>query len=296
VPGVVSGRTGGRDDVVTVGGRLGDTRTERQMRAEGTALVTGASRGIGRAVAVELAARGFDVVATMRDPAAGVDLPVGIEVHALDVTRPDTIDIPAGLRVLINNAAVEGANLPVELTPIENWRHEFETNVFGLVEVTRRAIPSMRAAGGGVIVNITSAGLLVPMPFFAAYRASKAAVAAIGESLRTELAPHGIRVVEILPGPIDTVMLAGSAVAPDASDHDAYRRLAERVGELRGDLRADATPVGSAAAAIVDVVLDDAAPLRNACDAYGAMLLEGWGAATDERYQAGFLAAFAVDP
>jgi NAD(P)-dependent dehydrogenase (short-subunit alcohol dehydrogenase family) len=144
------------------------------MTPTGTALVTGASRGIGRGVAQELARRGFDVVATMRNPDAAGDLTKDprIAVARLDVDDPTTITIPPGLRVLVNNAAIEGENLSLEDTPMDDWRRQFETNVFGLVEVTRRALPALRANGGGVIVNLTSAGLLVPMPFFAVYRAS----------------------------------------------------------------------------------------------------------------------------
>jgi NAD(P)-dependent dehydrogenase (short-subunit alcohol dehydrogenase family) len=122
---------------------------------EGKALVTGASRGIGRVLALELCARGFDVVATMRDTAAGSSLvdeaagsPGSLVVGRLDVTDADSIVIPDGLRVLVNNAAVESENLPVEETTMAAWRAVFDTNVFGVVEVTRRAIPSLRRSGG----------------------------------------------------------------------------------------------------------------------------------------------------
>src|SRR2546422_10650781 len=140
------------------------------MESAGIAVVTGASRGIGRAVALELARRGFEVVATMRDPAAGADLPM--RVARLDVTDPGTMDLPDGLRVLVNNAGVEIDHLPFEATPLALWREMFEANVFGLVEVTRRAVPIMRAGGGGVICNVTSSSLFAPVPFFAPYRAS----------------------------------------------------------------------------------------------------------------------------
>ena len=93
------------------------------MEPKGTAVVTGASRGIGRAVAIELAARGFDTVATMRDPADGDGpLRTAFEVQRLDVTDPSTIALPDGLRVLVNNAGVESDNLPLEHMPLESWR------------------------------------------------------------------------------------------------------------------------------------------------------------------------------
>ena len=95
----------------------------------------------------------------MRDPAMGADLPsigdlVGtIAVQALDVTDPDTFEMPVALRVLVNNAGVEGDNLPVEHTELGDWRRMFETNVFGLIEITHRALPVMRAGGGGVVLQ-----------------------------------------------------------------------------------------------------------------------------------------------
>ena len=87
------------------------------MKAEGVAVVTGASRGLGRAVAVELAERGFDVIATMRDPAVA-DLPAGITVQRLDVTDPGDFAFPRDLSVLVNNAGVRRAYLPVEHVPV----------------------------------------------------------------------------------------------------------------------------------------------------------------------------------
>jgi NAD(P)-dependent dehydrogenase (short-subunit alcohol dehydrogenase family) len=259
------------------------------MHAEGTALVTGASRGIGRAVALELAARGFDVVATMRDPTAGATLlddaaaaGTRLRVEPLDVTDPASIRLPDELRVLVNNAAVEGEHPPFEATPMDLWRRMFETNVFGLIEVTRRAIPRLRAAGGGVVCNVTSSSILAPVPFYAPYRSSKAAVSAIGESLRAELAPLGIRVLEIMPGPIDTDMLANSGHPPEAIDHDGYEAAAQRSHEGRAAVDAQITSTADAATAIADAILDDDAPLRVACDPLAIGLLDYWRASSDE--------------
>ena len=96
----------------------------------------------------------------------------------------------------------------------------------------------MRDAGGGVICNITSSSMLAPVPFLGAYRASKAAVTAIGESLQAEVAQFGIRVLEIMPGPIETDMLARvrQARAPRSST-SAYRALAEKMWEGRQRIR-----------------------------------------------------------
>jgi NAD(P)-dependent dehydrogenase (short-subunit alcohol dehydrogenase family) len=255
------------------------------MQPEGIAVVTGASRGIGRAVAVELAARGFDVVATMRSP----EPCEGLRVQRLDVTRPDTIDLPEGLRVLVNNAGVEREHLPVEETALELWREMFETNLFGLVDVTRRAIPRLRAAGGGVICNIGSSAILAPVPFYAAYRASKAAVSALSMTLRAELASQGIRVVEIMPGPVDSDMLRHSQETKIHATGEPYRALAEHMNANKSMVATMIQPAADAARHIVDAILDDDGPMRYGCDPMSTGMIDAWRRATDEEMMRGML-------
>ena len=266
------------------------------MEPAGTAAVTGASRGIGRAIALELARRGFDVVATMRDPAAGAGMSDEaaeadgrLRVQALDVTRPDTVRLPDGLHVLVNNAGVEREHLPVEETPLKWWRDMFETNVFGLVEVTRRAIPLVRAAGGGVICNIGSSSVLAPVPFYAAYRASKAAVSAISETLRAELAPQGIRVVEIMPGPVDSDMLRHSQETMVAPAGEPYRAVADHMNASKSMVASMIQPAGDAARLIVDAILDDDGPMRYGCDPMSTGMIDAWRRASDEEMMRGML-------
>jgi NAD(P)-dependent dehydrogenase (short-subunit alcohol dehydrogenase family) len=260
------------------------------MEPKGVAVVTGASRGIGRAIAVDLAQAGFDVVATMRDPAAGKGLAdeVGattgsITVQALDVNDPSTIDLPTDLRVLVNNAGIERDYLPLEHTPMEHWRDVFETNVFGLVEVTRRAVPLLRANGGGVVCSVTSSSILVPVPFYAVYRASKAAVSALDDTLRVELAPFGIRVVEIMPGPVESDMLFASERIAEAAEYDEYRAMAERAFEGRMQVTDQYTPAPVAAAAIRAAILDDGGPMRYGCDPMSVGVIEMWRSSSDEQ-------------
>jgi len=266
------------------------------MEPKGIAVVTGASRGIGRAVAIELAARGFDTVASMRDPADGDDLARSqasrIRVERLDVTDPSSIELPDGLRVLVNNAGVESENLPVEHMPIESWQRLFATNVFGLVEVTKRAVPIMRTAGGGVICNVTSSSTLAPVPFLGTYRASKAAVTALGESLAAEVAQFGIRVIEVMPGPIETAMLAASDRPAAAVEHAEYRELAERLWEGRRAIRDSYTPADEAARRIVDAICDDDGPLRYGCDDLSEGMLAGWNSTDNARWVHGMLRSF----
>ncbi len=257
------------------------------MDVGGSALVTGASRGIGRAIAVELARRGFDTVASMRDPAAGAGLadaaPGRLRVAGLDVTDPATFELPGDLRVLVNNAGVDSAYLPVEHCDLDDWRAVFETNVMGLVGLTMAAIPTLRANRRAVICNVSSSSILAPVPFYAAYRASKAAVSAFGDTLRVELAPSGVRVVEILPGPVDTDMFRLSTGELAATRFDRYRRMAEVATRVRRQ-SADpmVSPAADAATLIVDAILDDQGPLRYGCDPLSVGLLDLWRQSDDE--------------
>jgi NAD(P)-dependent dehydrogenase (short-subunit alcohol dehydrogenase family) len=257
------------------------------MEIHGSALVTGASRGIGRAVALELAHRGFHTVATMRDPAAGsglADEASGrLEVRRLDVTDTATFDLPGDLRVLVNNAGVDTEYLPVEHADIGDWRRMFETNVFGTVALTSAAIPTLRDNRPSVVCTITSSSIIAAVPFYSAYRASKAAASAFCDSLRVEVAPFGIRVVEILPGPVDTDMFRLSTGDLDATRFPRYQALAGIAGELR---RAHADPrvvePAAAASAIVDAILEESGPMRYGCDPVSHELIDLWRQSDDE--------------
>jgi NAD(P)-dependent dehydrogenase (short-subunit alcohol dehydrogenase family) len=253
----------------------------------GSALVTGASRGIGRAVAIELADRGFDTVATMRNPDDGADLAAATDgrltVSRLDVTDPVSYDLPGDLRVLVNNAGADSEYLPVEHSSLQDWRDLFETNVVGVVRLTAAAIPNLRANRPAVVCNITSSSILASVPFYSTYRATKAAVSAMGDSLRVELAPSGIRVVEILPGPVDTDMFRLSTGEQAASRFNRYRAMADQVATLRQE-NADplvSTPA-AAAALIVDAILDDQGPMRYGCDPLSIGLVALWRQSDDE--------------
>lgn len=262
-------------------------RKNPAMDIGGSALVTGASRGIGRAVALELAERGFDTVATMRDPdaAAWPTEPQSgrLRLARLDVTVPESYRVPGDLRVLVNNAGLDGDGLPVEHADLASWRRVFETNVFGVVGLTSAAIPTLRSNGPSVICSITSSSILAAVPFYATYRASKAAVSALNDSLRVEVAPFGIRVVEILPGPVDTDMFRLSTADPQAARFERYRDVTGVATSLRRQ-HADPRVVDPAVAArrIVDAILDDAGPMRYGCDPVSDELMELWRRHDDE--------------
>ncbi len=235
----------------------------------GSALVTGASRGIGRAVAAALVDAGVTTYSGVRTPTGD---PIGTEIH-LDLADLGDYRPPADLAVLVNNAGLDTQYLPAEHLPLDEWREVFEVNVFGLVDLTQRCIPIMRALGGGVIVNLTSSSLAVDMPLYGCYRASKAAVAAMSGSMRVEVAPFDIRVLEVPPGPIATDMLAESDRRPEAADSPGYEQLAQDVWDGRRSVEPFVTPVADAADRIVAAILDDTVNGIVACDQLGADLM-----------------------
>ena len=191
--------------------------------------------------------------------------------------------MPGDLRVLVNNAGVDSEYLPVEHSDIDDWRSLFETNVLGTVSATAAAIPTLRANRPAVVCNITSSSILACVPFYSAYRATKAAVSAFGDTLRVELAPFGIRVVEIMPGPIDTDMFQLSKGEQVASRFGRYRQMSDHVAELRRE-HADpmVTSPADAASLIVDAILDDSGPMRYGCDPLSIGFLDLWRQSDDE--------------
>lgn len=178
----------------------------------GNALVTGCSSGIGRAAAQGLAKAGFTTWATARRVEAIEDLAAqGCHTLALDVTdEASMVDAVAAIAamdgavaVLVNNAGY-GEYGPVEELDGEALRRQFETNVFGLVRMCQLVLPGMRAAGRGRIINVSSMGGEMALPAGGAYHASKYAVEALSDVLRVEVAPFGVDVVVIQPGPVQT--------------------------------------------------------------------------------------------
>jgi NAD(P)-dependent dehydrogenase (short-subunit alcohol dehydrogenase family) len=182
------------------------------MREKQVILITGSSSGIGRATAIEATRRGHRVFASARCREDVADLTAkGIETLVLDVTDPGSIDAGVAtvlgttgrIDALVNNAGY-GQYGAIEDVSDEEWRAQFEVNVFGAVAVLRAVLPGMRAARQGTIVNVSSLAGKVTVPFAGPYCASKHALEAISDALRVELAPWRIRVVVVEPGPIAT--------------------------------------------------------------------------------------------
>lgn len=181
-----------------------------------TVLITGCSSGYGLETARHFHARGWTVIATMRNPRAGL-LPAEMRLLPLDVTRADSIAAAiaaAGpIDVLVNNAGI-GAFGAFEATPMAYIRQVFDTNTFGTMAMVQAVIPQMRARRSGVIVNVTSTVTLAPMPLAAAYTASKQAIQGFTGSLAPELAAFGVRARLVEPGYAPTTRFAANTGIP----------------------------------------------------------------------------------
>src|SRR5678816_1733324 len=193
------------------------------------ALVTGASSGIGAAIAGRLAEAGYRVFGTSRRVASPERR--GFEMLSLDVTSDRSVEAAvkevvrrAGrIDVLVNNAGFSVAPAGAEESSIAQARSIFDTNFFGMVRTTRAVVPQMRRQGAGRIINIGSALGFLPMPYGALYAATKHAVEGYSESLDHELRTRGIRVSVIEPAYTKTQFDA-NFMAPDAK-LDEYREV-----------------------------------------------------------------------
>ncbi|MEV7910020.1 SDR family oxidoreductase [Streptomyces griseus] len=180
-----------------------------------TVLITGASSGYGRETALHFHAQGWNVIATMRTPRAGI-LPESdrLRIVELDVTDPESItaafEAAGPVDVLVNNAGIPSISV-FEGMPMERVREVFETNTFGVMATTQAVLPQFRERGSGVVVNVTSSVVLGHMPLSAVYKASKMAVEGFTASLSLELAPFGVQARTVQPGACLTTGFAANA-------------------------------------------------------------------------------------
>jgi NAD(P)-dependent dehydrogenase (short-subunit alcohol dehydrogenase family) len=180
-----------------------------------TWLVTGSARGLGRNIAEAVLAAGDCLVATARDPASLEDLKAryGDQVHtaALDVTDADAamravqiaVESFDRLDVLVNNAGF-GHIAPFEQTSADDFRAQMDTNFYGVVNLIRAALPTMRRQRSGHIINVSSVGGRVGTPGLSAYQSAKWAVGGFTEVLAQEAAPFGVKIVSVEPGGMRT--------------------------------------------------------------------------------------------
>src|SRR3954447_19350693 len=227
-----------------------------------TAIVTGASSGIGEATAARLAAAGYKVYGTSRRGAQAGKR--GFEMLTLDVTSDDSVALAVGeviaaegqIDLLVNNAGFGVAPGAAEESSIAQARSIFETNFFGMVRMTRAVVPHMRLRGTGRIINMGSVLGFLPMPFGALYAATKHAIEGYSESLDHELRTRGIRVSIIEPAYTKTQFDA-NFLAPD-SKLDEYREVRAALGNRLKQVIASAEEPG----VVAEVVLKAAIAAR----------------------------------
>jgi NAD(P)-dependent dehydrogenase (short-subunit alcohol dehydrogenase family) len=223
-----------------------------------TALITGTSSGIGRAAAQYFAQNGWNVVATMRAPEKETELQKlnNVRVVRLDVT--DTASIAAAfdeaerafgqVDVVVNNAGF-GVDGVFEAMSDEVIQRQFDTNVFGLMRVTREAIKRMRPRRGGTIVQIASMGGRLTFPLYSIYHASKWAVEGFSESLHYELRQFGVKIRIVEPGAIKTEFYGKGRefVRPEGTnDYDALVEKCDKLSMESGEKGADPMDVAKA--------------------------------------------------
>jgi NAD(P)-dependent dehydrogenase (short-subunit alcohol dehydrogenase family) len=233
------------------------------MKTEGKiALVTGASSGIGEAIAQQLVAAGYQTYGTSR---RGVESAKrSFEMLPLDVTNDESVEaaveevlrLHGRIDLLVNNAGFGVAPGGAEESSIEQAKAIFETNFFGLIRMTRAVVPHMRRQGSGRIINIGSVLGFLPMPYGALYAATKHAVEGYSESLDHELRTRGIRVSVIEPAYTKTPFDA-NFLEPDAK-LDEYREVRAAVNQRIKEVMATAEQPG----VVADTVLEAAIAAR----------------------------------
>ncbi len=182
-------------------------------------LITGASSGIGKSIGEFLHAKGFTVYGTSRSPERiinSVFLLLALDVRDKENIQKAVAEViqKAGrIDVVINNAGV-GITGPIEEIPSEEIKNNFETNLFGPIEVMKAALPFMRLQNSGLIINITSIAGYMGLPYRGIYSASKGALELITESLRMEVKSFGIHITNVAPGDFATNIAAGRFHSP----------------------------------------------------------------------------------
>jgi NAD(P)-dependent dehydrogenase (short-subunit alcohol dehydrogenase family) len=236
-------------------------------------LVTGTSSGIGLSIAVQAAEAGHQVVATMRDTSRADALRAAspdIDIRRLDVTDSDSITAAIDgvirdygrLDAVVNNAGA-GHVGTVETDSVDNFRKVMETNFFGVVQVTKAAMPHLRASRGR-LVTVTSVGGVVGQPFNEAYCAAKFAVEGMMESLAPVAAAHGVSVTVVEPGAVASEFVTNVGVDRD-SIFDALGPYAPQMKSYlarTGTAFADAQTSDEAAAVVLAALTDEQPAFR----------------------------------
>jgi len=268
-----------------------------------TILITGASTGIGKATALFFHEKGWNVIATMRSPEKEEDLTQldNVLVTRLDVVDLDSIDnaVDAGIErfgkidVLCNNAGY-GAYGPLESIPRENMLRQFDTNVIGLLDVTRAVLPHFRANKAGIIINISSIGGRMTFPLGSLYHGTKFAVEGITEALTYELGAIGVQAKLVEPGAIATDFAGRSFDFQNDESMEEYQALVGNLWTAFGEVLGNASPASLVAEVIYEAATDGTDQIRYTAGEDAKMFMAGRDSQDDATFIGGIKAQFGL--
>jgi NAD(P)-dependent dehydrogenase (short-subunit alcohol dehydrogenase family) len=257
-------------------------------------LITGTSKGIGKATALVLGRAGYNVYATMRDPKASADLAataekekLPIRVLAMDVNSDSSVsetirsiqEKHGPIDILVNNAGIERHG-SIEELPIAEARAVMETNYFGALRCIQAVLPEMRRRQSGCIINVSSVGGRISSPPLTAYCASKWALEAISEGLAQEVKAFNVRVAVVEPGIIDTGMARSIAKEPAPSTYPHAQRMAG----LFASVLENPTPPSLVADKILEIIRNGSWKLRYVVGPDAEGYLQRRASMTDEEW------------
>jgi NAD(P)-dependent dehydrogenase (short-subunit alcohol dehydrogenase family) len=264
-----------------------------------TIFITGASTGIGKETAKLFHSKGWNVIATMRNPESGADLSEldNVLVTTLDVLDLDSIEkaVKTGIQkfgkidVLLNNAGY-GAYGPLEAFSRENIIRQFDTNVIGLLDVTKALLPHFRQNKGGIIINISSIGGKMTFPLGALYHGTKFAVEGISESLSFEVEEFGGKVKIVEPGAIATDFAGRSLDFKNDETLAEYQPLVGKTLAAVQNMFSTASPANVVAGVIYEAATDGTNQLRYTAGEDAKILIANRKAADDASFTAGLKA------
>ena len=268
-----------------------------------TIFITGSSSGIGKATAIYFAERDWNVIATMRKPEQFEEFKKfeNIWVTSLDVLDVASIQnaVDKGIErfgkidVLFNNAGY-GAYGPLEVFDRESIIRQFNTNVIGLLDVTKALIPHFRANHSGVIINVSSIGGRMTFPIGSLYHGTKFAVEGITESLSYEMAAIGVKVKIIEPGSTATSFADRSLDFKNDESITEYQTLISKLGTMINELEANSFPPSVVAEKVYEAATDGTDRLRYPATPDAVAILERRSKESDEEFLSGLKKQFGL--
>ncbi|QJD97227.1 SDR family oxidoreductase [Mucilaginibacter robiniae] len=268
-----------------------------------TILITGASSGLGKETAKLFQQKGWNVIATMRNPENEAELTIlnNVFVTRLDVLEATSIQnaVNAGIEkfgqidVLVNNAGY-GAYGPLESFPLEKVHRQFNTNVIGLIAVTQAVLPHFRQNKNGIIINVSSMGGKITMPLGALYHGTKFAVEGISEALSFEVEQFGGKVKIVEPGAIATDFTGRSFDLHVDETLTEYQPLIQKVLAGTQQMFQNASPASTIADVIYQAATDGTSQLRYAAGEDAKAMLITRKQLDDEAYLEGLKSQFGL--